>query len=369
MNDPFERRTRASQQALRDHGAAGLVLFPGPNLYYLTGLDVEPSERYFLFIVPADGTPILFIPAMAEPRVREETWVERVVAYSDESSPRDRLEQLLLNGDLGSGRILVDDHLWARFTLTLRSILRDRSFGLASEVMETLRIRKDDTEREAMRAAATLTDEVCAALRESVDVLGRTETALAREIEDRQRAAGGAGQAFETIVAAGPNGARPHHGHGDRMIRAGDPVVFDFGTVLNNYVSDQTRTMVFHGEPPREFESVFDAVIAAQHAAVEAVAPGVTCASVDRAARSEIADRGYGDAFVHRTGHGVGLEVHEPPYIVAGNDRELEPGMVFSVEPGAYLEGHFGVRIEDLVIVTHEGCERLNDSPREWRVR
>jgi len=175
------------------------------------------------------------------------------------------------------------------------------------------------------------------------------------------------GNSFETIVGSGPNGAKPHHGCGDREIRAGEPVVLDFGTRVDGYPSDQTRTLVFDGEPPAEYERVHETVRAAQAAAVEAVEPGVAAEAIDRAARDVIEDAGYGDAFFHRTGHGVGLDVHEEPYIVAGNDRELEPGMVFSVEPGIYLDGRFGCRIEDLVVVTEDGCERLNDTDRGWR--
>jgi Xaa-Pro aminopeptidase len=150
-------------------------------------------------------------------------------------------------------------------------------------------------------------------------------------------------------------------------VRAGEPVVLDFGTRVDGYPSDQTRTLVFDGEPPAAYRRVHEAVREAQAAAVAAVEPGVTAGSIDRAAREVIESAGYGDAFVHRTGHGVGLDVHEEPYIVADSDRTLEPGMVFSVEPGVYLDGEFGCRIEDLVVVTDDGCERLNDTDRGWR--
>jgi Xaa-Pro aminopeptidase len=187
-------------------------------------------------------------------------------------------------------------------------------------------------------------------------------------VERRLVDAGGEGVSFEPIVAAGPNGAKPHHHHGDRTVERGDPVVLDFGTRVDGYPSDTTRTVVLGGDPPAEFETVHDVVLSAQTAAVEAVAPGVEARTVDRAAREVIGAAGYGDAFVHRTGHGVGLEVHEAPYVSADSTTTLEPGMVFSVEPGVYLEGRFGVRIEDLVVVTDDGCERLNDAPRGWCV-
>jgi Xaa-Pro aminopeptidase len=232
-------------------------------------------------------------------------------------------------------------------------------------VLAPLRRVKDDAEIDALRRAGRVADRVVDEIRAlGSDVAGMTEDALAAEIESRLAAAGGDGVSFEPIVGSGPNGAKPHHAHGDRVVEAGDPVVLDFGARVDGYPSDQTRTLVFGGSPPAEFGRVHDVVREAQEAAVRAVEPGATADAVDRAARDVIE---YGDRFIHRTGHGVGLDVHEEPYIVAGNDLELEPGMVFSVEPGVYLPGRFGVRIEDLVVVTEDGCERLNDADRGWR--
>jgi Xaa-Pro aminopeptidase len=235
-------------------------------------------------------------------------------------------------------------------------------------VLADLRMCKDDHELAALRRAGELSDRVSEEVRSMASTaVGWTETGLAEEIE-RLLADHGAGEpAFGTIVGSGPNGAKPHHRHGDREIRPGDPVVLDFGGYVDGYPGDQTRTTVFAGDPPEGFEEVFDIVREAPPAGVDAVEPGVPAEAVDAAAREVIEDAGYGDEFIHRTGHGVGLEVHEPPYIVAGNDRELEPGMLFSVEPGVYLEGEFGVCVEDLVVVTGDGHERLNDSPRTWR--
>ncbi len=262
----------------------------------------------------------------------------------------------------------------ATFTQDLRELCPDAEFGLASTVLEPLRIRKDDVELDALRRAGAIADRVSLEIRDrGDDLVGTTESELAAEIDRLLAAYGGEEPAFETIVAAGPNGARPHHHSGSRPIEAGDPIVLDFGAFVaadleggtGRYPGDQTRTIVI-GDPPATYEHVHDTVREAQEAAIDAVEPGVEAGAIDRAARSVIEAAGYGDAFVHRTGHGVGLEVHEPPYIVAGNDRELEPGMVFSVEPGIYLDGQFGVRIEDLVVVTDDGAERLNDTPRGW---
>ncbi|MWG33049.1 M24 family metallopeptidase [Halomarina oriensis] len=365
MSSVFERRTRAAQDRLRE-ADADLVCFPSHNLYYLSGFDEHPGERHLLLFVPQTGDPTFLVPALYGEQVRETSWVEDVRTWDDDEDPREALSTVV--ADLGLGdRVLVDDTMHARFTQDLAAV-HDAEMGLASEVLGPLRTRKDDAELDALRRAGEAADEALTAVRAlGEEVVGWTETDLARRIERELDAAGGSGVSFAVIAGSGPNGAMPHHTHGDRTIEAGDPVVLDFGTVVDQYPSDQTRTLVFAGDPPAEFETVHEVVREAQQAAVDAVEPGVTCEAVDAAAREVVADAGYGEQFVHRTGHGVGLDVHEEPYIVAGNDRELEPGMVFSVEPGVYLPDEFGVRIEDLVVVTADGCERLNHTDRDWR--
>ena len=365
-----DRRRRAAAR-LRDAGADGLVCFPSRNLQYLTGFDAEPGERHFLLAVPAAGPgesePTLLVPSLYETQVREETSVADIRTWADGDDPVAAARDLLADRGLREGRLLVDDTMWATFTQDLRTAAPDATWGLASDVLADMRVRKDEAELAALREAAAAADATVRDLRDlGADAVGMTERELADWIADRLAAHGGTGVSFETIVGAGPNGAKPHHGHGDREIRAGEPVVLDFGTRVDGYPSDQTRTLVFDGDPPAAYERVHETVREAQAAAVDAVEPGVTAAAVDRAAREVIEAAGHGDAFVHRTGHGVGLDVHEEPYIVAGNDRELEPGMVFSVEPGIYLDGRFGCRIEDLVVVTSDGRDRLNDTDRGW---
>ena len=363
----IETRLERAREALSDAGADAVVCFPSSNMYYLSGFDDEPMERHlFLFVTPEDA---LFVaPEMYDAQIKDESPIADVRTWGDDEDPTALLETVGEELGLAGGRLLVDDRMWALFTQDLRATFPEASFGLASEILENLRIRKDEAELERLREAARLSDEVSESIRAlGADAVGMTERELAAEIEDRLAAAGGDGVSFETVVGAGPNGARPHHRHGDRTIESGDPVVLDFGTRVGGYPGDQTRTVVFDGEPSDEFRDVHDAVLEAHNAGVAAVEPGVEAREVDRAAREVLAERGYADAFIHRTGHGVGLDVHEPPYITSENDRELEPGMVCSVEPGVYLEGEFGVRIEDLVVVTEDGCERLNDSPRTWR--
>ncbi|WP_049925574.1 M24 family metallopeptidase [Halopiger goleimassiliensis] len=378
MKPPYEDRLEACRLGLERVDADLCVTFPGPNLTYLTGFAESPSERHLLLFVPRAGDPTIVAPEMYAAQLESLPIADLAIeTWADDDDPVVLVERVLEDYGLETGRsrtVLLDDRLWETFSQDLRSVLPEASFGLASAVLEDLRVRKDAVELEALRRAGAIADRVSLEIRSrGTDLVGATEAAVAAEIERLLAAEGGGEPAFETVVASGPNGARPHHHTGDREIQHGDPIVLDFGAFVEadlpggtgRYPGDQTRTIVV-GDPPEEYERVHEVVAAAQAAAVEAIEPGVTAGAIDAAAREVVADAGYGDAFVHRTGHGVGLEVHEPPYVVAGNDRELEPGMVFSVEPGVYLEGRFGVRIEDLVVVTEDGAERLNDSPRGW---
>ncbi|MFP9061523.1 M24 family metallopeptidase [Natrialbaceae archaeon A-chndr2] len=379
MEYPFIDRIVACQQRLEAADAAVVILTPGPNLTYLAGIEESPSERHFLYVVPADGTPQMVAPTMYEAEL-EEAPIGDFRCWGDGDDPVDILDAVLAEFDIteraDDSTILLDDRMWTVFAQDVRRIRPDATYGLASSVVGPLRITKDSVERDALRGAGELADRVSMRLRERGDeIVGMSEAELAAEIDRLLRDEGGIEPSFDSIVAAGANGARPHHHPGEKQIEAGEPVVLDFGAFVPadlevgsaRYPGDQTRTIVFDGEPPAEYEVVHETVREAQQAAVEHAQPGVTAESVDRVARDIIEQAGYGDAFVHRTGHGVGLEVHEPPYIVDGNETTLETGMVFSVEPGIYLEGEFGVRLEDLVLVTDDGVERLNESPMGWR--
>ena len=379
MEYPFIDRIVACQQRLEAADAAVVILTPGPNLTYLAGIEESPSERHFLYVVPADGTPQMVAPTMYEAEL-EEAPIGDFRCWGDGDDPVDILDAVLAEFDIteraDDSTILLDDRMWTVFAQDVRRIRPDATYGLASSVVGPLRITKDSVERDALRGAGELADRVSMRLRERGDeIVGMSEAELAAEIDRLLRDEGGIEPSFDSIVAAGANGARPHHHPGEKQIEAGEPVVLDFGAFVPadlevgsaRYPGDQTRTIVFDGEPPAEYEVVHETVREAQQAAVEHAQPGVTAEAVDRVARDIIEQAGYGDAFVHRTGHGVGLEVHEPPYIVDGNETTLETGMVFSVEPGIYLEDEFGVRLEDLVLVTDDGVERLNESPMGWR--
>ncbi|WP_135535906.1 M24 family metallopeptidase [Halostella pelagica] len=367
MGSVFERRTSRCQAELRRREADALVIGPGSNMYYLTGFDDEPSERHLLFVLPDEGNPTFIAPEMYYEQINTASWVEDIRTWDDTTGPDSIIDSTLSRHNVKEGDVLVNESLWAKFLLDLQSKLPETEFERATLVLDDLRMIKDDDELDSLSSAASASDEVSREIRSLGDeVIGMTESALVEDI-NRRLTEGGTGPAFATIVGSGPNGARPHHRSSDREIRSGDPVVLDFGTTVDRYPGDQTRTVVFDGEPPDEFETVHATVHAALDAGVDVVEPGITAAEVDRTVRSVIEEAGYGEWFTHRTGHGVGLDVHEAPYIVAGNNRELEPGMVFSIEPGIYFNDEFGVRIEDLVRVTENGCERLNDSPRTWK--
>lgn len=367
MTDPFRDRTRRLQQRLRGEDVAGAVFFPSPNLYYLTGFWEEPMERPLLFVVPASGQPGFLAPSLYETQLRDDTWIEAIHTYDDGADPVGVLESMGSASTFDSGTVLIDPTMWVRFSMDLRRAFPSAELELADSVMGGLRSVKDDLERERLALASERADSVMEWVRSlGEDAIGMTEAELAAEIRDALLEAGDS-VAFEVVVGSGPNGAKPHHRHGDRTIRRGDPVVLDFGLRLEHYPSDMTRTVVFAGDPPDAFDRIHSIVEGAQTAAIETVEPGVSARTVDEAARSVIEDHGFGDRFIHRTGHGIGLDVHEDPYIVSGNEDPLREGHVFSVEPGIYLDGEFGVRIEDLVMVTETGVRRLNGVPRGWR--
>ncbi len=259
------------------------------------------------------------------------------------------------------GRAAVGDRTWATFLLGLQEALPATRFVAASTVTGPLRARKDAAEIEALRAAARVVDAVALAMRER-PFAGRTEADISKELVERMLE-GGHERANFAIVASGPNAASPHHEPGERVVEPGDSVVCDFGGTMAGYCSDITRTFVV-GEPPGVVADLYDVLFRAQEEAVQAARVGVACEAVDAAARNVIDAAGYGDYFIHRTGHGIGLEEHEDPYLVSGNPTPLAPGHAFSVEPGIYLPG----RCEDIVVATEAGPERLNEAPRDLAV-
>ena len=361
-----ERHLRRLAAAADEAGAAGfsaVMVAPGPDLAYLTGYDPMPLERLTLLVIRPGSAPVLIVPQLERPLALASPvgGVVEVLGWADGQDPYEAAAALLP----GEGRIAVGDRLWASHLLGLQWQRPKVGFLPASSVIWRLRAVKDADELTALARAGRGADEtfrqIC-----GLGFEGRREEEVAADLA-RLLVENGHSRADFTIVASGPNGASPHHDPGVRKIRAKDAVVLDFGGELAGYYSDTTRTVVVR-EPPEGFPEVYDLVHEAQEAAFLAVKPGAAAEDVDRAARDPISDAGHGDRFFHRTGHGIGLEVHEPPYIVEGNATTLESGMTFSIEPGIYLEGRFGVRIEDIVAVTEDGAERLNRSTRELQV-
>jgi Xaa-Pro aminopeptidase len=353
---------RATEEAATQ-GFDALVVAPSPDLTYLTAYDPMPLERPTLLVLRPGIPPVMLVPALERPLAAESPGGAAVelIGWADGVDPYEEAARLLP----AEGRAAVGDRLWASHVLGLQRAVPGLSLEPASPVIGRLRAVKDDDELAALRRAARGADEsfreICA-----TTFMGRREEQIAAELAELL-VRNGHDRADFTIVASGPNAASPHHEPGGRTVRARDAVVMDFGGELAGYFSDTTRTVVV-GEPPPGFERAYEAVREAQAAACDAVAPGVAAQDIDRVARGVIERAGLGERFIHRTGHGIGLEVHEPPYLVEGSEWELEPGTTFSVEPGVYLEGEFGVRIEDIVAVTAGGVERLNRSTRELQV-
>lgn len=353
----YTTRLSALRKRMGDTKTDAVLLSLGSDLPYFSGYAAMPLERITMLVVRSDGDAQLFVPELEAPRVTPES----EIFLRPWKEGQDALD--LIASELGSSRVIaVADQTWAGFLLGLQERLPGVLWRSADPITRELRMRKSADEIGALRAAGAAADQVAAQLR-TVQFAGRTEHDISRQLSGLLIEAGHETVNF-AIVASGPNSASPHHEAGERILQKGDSVVLDFGGSRAKYASDTSRT--FHvGDPSADFLEAFGVLRAAQSAAVDAVRPGVTAQEIDRTARALIVDAGYGEYFIHRTGHGIGLDTHEHPYIIEGNETPLEPGMAFSVEPGIYLPGRFGMRIEDIVAVTHDGVERLNQSDRD----
>ncbi|MEG3626921.1 aminopeptidase P family protein [Streptomyces poriticola] len=358
-DDHRARMTRAAGAAA-DAGLAGLLVAPGPDLVWLTGYAPPATERLTLLVLAPGRDPVLVVPALEAPDAAKAAGgpVLDLRDWRDGTDPYAATAGLLD----GTGRFGVSDNAWAMHLLGLQRALPGTAYASLTEALPMLRAVKDTAELELLAAAGAAADATFEEIRRT-PFGGRRESDVAAGLAELLRGFGHSQVDF-TIVASGPNGANPHHEAGDRVIRRGDMVVLDFGGLRDGYGSDTSRT-VHVGEPTDEERRVHDLVREAQEAGFRAVRPGAACQDVDRAARAVIADAGYGEYFIHRTGHGIGVTTHEPPYMIEGEEQPLVPGMCFSVEPGVYLPGRFGVRIEDIVTVTEDGGRRLNDTTRE----
>ncbi|MGW9417980.1 M24 family metallopeptidase [Cellulosimicrobium funkei] len=367
------RRERAAAHA-RDAGLTGLLVSPGPDLAYFTGYAPPETERLTLLTIPAErtgttGGASVVVPLLERGDLASAPGADGldVVTWRDGDDEHDAAARLLA----ADGTYAVSDATWALHVLGLQRALPGVRLTAFSDAVPTLRAVKDAAEVERLAAAGAAADAAFADVL-GVAFAGRRERDVAADL-DRFLREHGHEQVDFTLVCSGPNGADPHHDAGDRVIEPGNLVVLDFGGLRDGYGSDTSRTVLVAGGTDDALagqqREVYDVVRRAQQAGVDAVRPGATCQDVDRAARAVIVDAGYGERFVHRTGHGIGTTTHEPPYMVEGEDRPIEPGMCFSVEPGVYLPGRFGVRIEDIVVAfppdVPDGARRLNTSTHD----
>lgn len=381
---PAERYAERLAAARRGAEAAGLdalLVGVGADLRYLTGYEAMPLERLTLLVIPVavdapftlvaprlEATPARTCPAVTTGAVEVATWEETEDPMALVAS---HVTDALGGDPVGLRAVAVSDGLRAAFVLGLQRVLPGARFSLASVVLRTLRMRKDAGEIGLLRAAAQAADRVVAAIAAG-PLVGRTEADVAREIRERLVAEGHDHAGF-WIVAAGPNSASPHHDPDGSVIAGGEPIVIDLGGSLGGYGSDITRTVwVTGGDPAKgpdaEFLRLYGVLQRAQAEATASVRPGVPCERIDGVARGLIEAAGFGPFFFHRTGHGIGLEGHEEPYLVAGSREPLAPGMAFSVEPGIYLEGRYGARIEDIVVCGDTGPVVLNELSRDLLV-
>ncbi len=361
-------RVHAARALATETGTDLLVLTPGSDLRYLTGYDAHAMERLTALAVPRQGEPFLVVPRLEAPMVGVSPAGALgldVLAWDETDDPFALLADAA-TARLGAApaRVAVGARTWAEHALGVQRALPGSVLELAGPVLDRLRMVKSPAEVEELALAGAAIDRVHARMAEFLRV-GRTEAAVGADIAAAILEEGHVGVDF-TIVGSGPNGASPHHELSDRTIFAGDVVVIDIGgKTATGYRSDCTRTYVVGGSAAPDVAEWYGVLHAAQQAAVAVVRPGVTAEQVDAAARQVIADAGWGEHFIHRTGHGIGLDSHEAPYLVEGNDLPLEPGMAFSIEPGIYLAGRCGARIEDIVVCTDDGVRSLNVGPRE----
>jgi Xaa-Pro aminopeptidase len=365
---PFADRIARARAVMAERDVDVLLLSVGADLPYFTGYEAMPLERLTLRGVPREDDATLVIPRLEAPRVVPRPEVFELAPWGETDDPIALVAKLAG----GARTAAIGDTTWARFLVDLIAQMPSTRFVRASTVTSPLRSVKDAYEIERLRIAAAGVDRIAAALQAGeIELVGRTEAEVSAELGRRILAEGHHRVNF-AIVAAGPSAASPHHDAGERVIRPGEIVLCDFGgTWIDEdgvgYCSDITRC-VHIGEPPRELAEMYDVLHDAQQASVRAAVVGASCESVDSAARDAITAAGYGDYFIHRTGHGIGVEAHEDPYIVQGNTTALVPGHAFSIEPGIYLPGRWGARLEDIVVASTAGPDPLNTADHHLAV-
>lgn len=361
--DMYESRVQKVQKVMGGEGFNYLLLGPSANMFYFSGLKTSPDERLQLLIIPSEGEPFALLPEMYKEKAMEVLGRDyKISTWSDETDPFDMTAGLLKAGS--PLKVAIDDTLRADHLIGIGKVLSSPLYEPAALLIDRLRAYKDASEIELMHEAGKIADQVMEIIKDKLRPgLSEKEVALMVEMEYRSLADD---ISFKPIVASGPNAAQPHHSPGERQLQSGDLVIIDSGALYKGYCSDITRTFCL-GEAAEEMKKVYRAVLEANQAAFEALQRkgSLSGAEADAISRKVITDAGYGTFFIHRLGHGIGLEVHEAPYLVDGNDEPLTQGMAFTIEPGIYLPGKFGVRIEDTVVLTVEGPLSLTAFNRE----
>lgn len=349
---------------MNERGVEVMLVTSPPNVFYLTGFDCHPYERFMALCLQASGGAALFVPTLEKDQA-EKTGFPHVVTVSDIDDPMAKVREVV--GDGPFGKLAVEkQHLTVARYEQLQTVFGPEPSVAAEELLLGMRLQKDEAEIAIMKKAAEIADRSVAAAIQAIAV-GKTEAEIVAVVESTMKALGASGPSFSTTVLAGANSALPHGTPGNRKIEAGDFVLLDLGAVYEGYCSDITRTVVV-GEPSDEQLMIYEAVLAGNLAGIAATKPGLPAKVVDAAARQTIEALGYGEYFTHRVGHGLGIEVHEYPSVHSHNDQELVAGMVFTIEPGVYLSGLGGVRIEDDVLVTENGVEVLTQYPKELQM-
>ncbi len=361
MTDFHKEKTDEAIETLKAGGADTLLLFPGADIGYYTGFSIGPSERLAAALIPFAGDPVLVVNQLEVELRGQKPWITDVDTWLEHEDPVEILAENFERLDLDNAVVAINEDAPWGWVNRLRDRLPGLLFVDATSYLSQIRMVKSQQELDWMRMACAITDKALEAGFERMHS-GITEMELAGIITAEIRSnGGGAGYAG---VLFGERAALPHGRPGERGLEPGDCVLVDMGTKVHGYSSDLTRT-VFYGEPSARHAEIFDLVYEANRVAYEAVRPGVSCGELDSIARKVIEEGGYGEYFIHRLGHGVGLQGHERPYVVQGNELELEAGMTFTIEPGIYIVGEVGVRVEDTVVCTAGGCERLTRLTRE----
>lgn len=362
----MEQRPRLSRcrELMQEKSVDLLVISPGNEMFYFSGYRGQARRKASLLAIPRGEEAFFAVPEINVSDVSEASSIGTVLGYSSDDSAAE-----VIRGEVSDvSTVAVDDRMPVMFEYPLRESFEDCEFMLGGMITNKLRELKDEDEIESLEESAEIVDQVVEDVREDKErFVGKSEAFLESFIQGKMKEYGSEEEAFPTIVASGANCAKPHHTPGEKILQEDEAVMLDFGGKVDGYVADQTRTIVLDGKPSEKFRDIFETVREAQEEVIEKVGPGVSIGEIDEAARKVLRREGLEENFPHKIGHGVGLEIHEDPVLRPESDRKVKEGMVFSIEPGVYLEDEFGVRIEDVVVVESDGVRRLNTSSRNWR--